>query len=323
MIDKQSKLISDNYDIEVYDLKLIEGYFAEIYSMQTNKGKYFVKTIPLGIQDMENEGHITEYLYNNGVSVPRLLKTNGGMYHVETDEFQFHVQEFIEGNVLKVNTAPEWYLEKSANIIGEIHSLLKDYNEMPAQFGGDFFCKSNVNGVKSYYCGQLNEAVEQKNTKLIPLLEGRIKHLERISAFDINADKLTYSNAHGDFHIGNTIVNNKNITVIDWTIACRMPVVLDVITSYVFAAPECANGKIDCDGLKRYIKNYSRHFSLNDYDIKIMPYLYYYQQMICNYQPSEYDNLPYAYKPICKLIINVTDWLYENADGLSEKLGGM
>ena len=45
------------------------------------------------------------------------------MYHVETEDFQFHVQEFIEGVMLKENTAPEWFLEKSADILGKIHSV--------------------------------------------------------------------------------------------------------------------------------------------------------------------------------------------------------
>ena len=92
--------------------------------------------------------------------------------------------------------------------------------------------------------------------------------------------------------------------------------------SYVFASPECKDGRIDSEGLKRYINNHAKHFPLNDYDIQIMPYLYYYAQMICNYSPDEiYKNLlPDWWKDKCDLIINVTDWLYENVEKLSEAL---
>ncbi|MCL2774236.1 MAG: phosphotransferase [Oscillospiraceae bacterium] len=320
---KLIKLISDNYDVEVKDLKLIDSYFGtKIFALQTNKGKYIVKTLLPYTQNMENEGHITEYLYDNGISVARLLKTNRGMYHAETEEMQFHVQEFIEGETLKVNTAPDWFLRKSAIILGEIHNVLKNYDELPTQFGGDFFGKSNVSGIKHHYAERLEEAINQENTLLIPLLEERIKHLERISSFDIDADRLTYSNSHGDFYIGQIIVNDENITVIDWTSACKLPVCLEVIMSYVFADPKCRNGEIDNDGLKEYINHYSQYFSLNDYDIQIMPYLYYYHQMICNYSPP-YDDIPETYKPICNLIINVTNWLYKNVDDLSKKLRGI
>ena len=317
------KLISDNYDLEVNEIKLIEGQFCEIYAVTTNKGKYAVKTLQLDYNyNLEDEGYITEYMHNHGIKVARLLKTNNNMYHVKADDFQFHIQEFIEGEVLKVNTAPEWYMEKSAYILGKIHSILKDYKELNTQFGEDFFSQSTVNGVKSYYQGELSKALEQKpkDDKFILDLEERVKNLERISGFIINANKLTYTNSHGDFYTSQTITNNKNITVIDWTSACRLPACLEIIKSYIFASPECKNGKIDSGGLKRYIDYYLKYSSLNDYDIQIMPYLYYYQQLICNYHPSEYDNLPYMYTPICKLIINVTNWLYENVDILADEM---
>jgi len=314
-----SKLIEDNYDLEIIDLKLIEGQFCEIYSMQTNKGKYAVKTLHLGEHDMEQEGHLTKILYDNGINVARILKTNKGMYHVETEDMQFHVQEFIEGRTWKVNTAPEWFLKKSAVTIGKVHDILKDYGELKSTMSDHFLNKGIINHLKNHYMGKLNVATEQKDTRLIPLLEERVKYLERVSKFDIDVTKLTYSNSHADFHIGQIITNGENLTVIDWTSACRMPVCFEVIRSYVFAAPECRNGEINSDGLKRYINHYFKYFSLNDYDIQMMPYVFYFQHMIWNYSPP-YDDIPEAYMPICELIKNFTKWLYENVENLSDEL---
>jgi len=167
---------------------------------------------------------------------------------------------------------------------------------------------------------------EQKNIPLVSLIEERLKHFERIASFQIDADKLTYSNSHGWFQIGELIVDkNKNITVIDWTGACKKPISYEIILSYIFASPECKDGKIDSDGLKRYIKNYLKYFSLSEYDIQIMPYLYYYTQMICNYTPHEiyYNEVCDWWKNKSMLITNVTNWLYENAEKLSEDLKGL
>ena len=94
-----------------------------------------------------------------------------------------------------------------------------------------------------------------------------------------------------------------------------------MLRSYVYAAPECKSGEIGGDGLKRYINHYFKKFSLNDYDLKMMPYVFYFQQMIWNYSPP-YDDIPEAGKDRCKLIQNFTKWLYENVDDLSKKLGG-
>ncbi|MDF2542463.1 MAG: kinaselike protein [Herbinix sp.] len=314
------KLISNNYDLEVKNLSLIDHHFGtEVFLAETSKGKFIVKTLPLGIVGMENEGHITEYLLNNDISVARLLKANNGMYHIETDNLQFHIQEYIQGETLRVNTAPSWFIEKSAHLIGKIHYALNNYSELKTSFGLDFFNDDNVNGSIRYYSEMLNEANKQKDDSLIYALEERLKHLKRISTFVIDVDKLTYSNSHGDFHIGQIITNNENLTVIDWTSASKLPICLEVITSYVTSDPECKSGQIDSNRLKRFIDNYSKYFSLSSYDVEIMPYLLYYQQLMCHYTPP-YRNVADSYKPICELINNFTNWLYHKVDTLSKEL---
>lgn len=51
----------------------------------------------------------------------------------------------------------------------------------------------------------------------------------------------------------------------------------------------------------------------------MMPYVLYFQQIMCHYAPP-YDNIPDEYKPLCKLINNYTNWLYENVETLSDEL---
>lgn len=314
------KLIADNYTIELKKLKLIDEHFGtEIYLAETNKGKYIIKTMPYNIEGMENEGFITDFLLNNNIKVAKLLKTKDGGYVVKKNGRGVHVQEFINGTTLNINTAPEWFLEKSADILGRINAVLKNYGELPINFGADFFCKNNINGTKQHYSQMLGEAAEQNNVSLIPLLEKRLQHLERMLSFDIDANKLTYSNSHGDFWLSQIIENDTQLTVIDWTSACRLPICLEIMYSYVTADPECANGTIHYDRLKRYIGCYSKHFQLNAYEIKMMPYIFYHQQIMCHYPPP-YDAVPDTYKPICALINKFTDWLFENVDILSAKL---
>lgn len=312
------KLIRDNYDIEVKSLSLFDSHFGtEIFVANAVDGKYIVKTLPSLHDNLESEGRVTDYLHGAGISVARLIKTVNNMYHVQTDKMQFHIQEFIEGKVLHVNTAPGWFLDKSADILGKIHCTLRIYEELPINFGVDFFDISTVDSSKRYYAKRLTEA--KQDQILVRSLEERLKHLERISAFKIDVDKITYSNSHGDFHIGQIITKGEEITVIDWTAACKLPICLEVIMSFVTADPFCKDGSINIDRLRRYIDIYSRHFTLTDYDMMIMPYVLYYQQLICHYSPP-YHEVAESYKPMCKLINNFTDWLYENVEILSEKL---
>ena len=319
-----NKLISDNYGIQINDLKLFTEHFGtEIFIIQTTIGKFVVKTLPVNDYNarMENEGYITEFLRENNINVPKILKSLNNMYCVSNDKIQFHVQEFIEGENYQLNTASELFLEESACIIGKIHSVFKNFKELHVlhEFSKNFFNNSGIDKVKQNFNERLEESYIQKNYSLIPLLKDRIKHLEKISTFNIDGNRLTYSNGHGDYRLGNMIINNGKITVIDWTNSCKLPICFDVIKSYVYSSPECKNGLISSDGLKRYIENYSRYNNLSEYDIQIMPYLYYYHQLQCNYSPP-YDDIPETYMPVCKLIINVTNWLYDNVENLSNKL---
>ena len=319
-INALNKLLSENYDIKIKELAIIDSHFGtEIFSIETNAKKYIVKTLPLYVERLENEGRITEYLYNNGISVARLLKTRSGNYCIKSNELQLHVQEFIEGRTLSVNTAPDWFMEKSACTLGKIHNTLKGYDELKVNFGNEFFNKANIISTIKHYNELLAKAIDENNISLANSLEERVKHLERISSFDICTEKLTYSNSHGDFHIGQIITENKDITVIDWTSASRMPICLEVINSYITEDPACVNGKVNIENLKKYLASYLKYFPLNNYDIKMMPYVLYYQQLMCHYQPP-YNNIPDTYKPICNLINCFTKWLYDNVDALSREL---
>ena len=315
-----NEMIRDNYDIQITELKLLDQYFGtKIYLAETQSKQYIVKMLPLSVPNLENEEKITRFLTQNGIQVAKFLLTKNGEGCVKTDQMQFHVQEFIKGTAYMVNTAPKWLMDKSALLLGQIHHVLQGYVEMKTNFSRNFFDPSHVNESKQQYFQRLDQALEAKNTSLTSALKERIKHLERIERFTIDTDKLTYANSHGDFYIGQLVVQDHNVTVIDWTSACKLPIALEVMMSYAFAAPECKCGEISSEGLKRYISHYVKHFYLSEYDIKIIPYLYYFQQIMCHYSPP-YDGIPNTYKPICDLINNLTNWLYENTESLEKEL---
>ncbi len=139
-------------------------------------------------------------------------------------------------------------------------------------------------------------------------------------SFHIDTERLTYANSHGDYHIGQIIEKNHDITVVDWNSVCKLPIYLEIITSYVFASPSCADGVIDADGLISYIGHFTKHLPLGEYDIKAMPFVLYFWHCMCNYRPDELADMPESYRPIAELINKVLKWLYEHAEELSEGL---
>lgn len=314
-------IIENNFNLKVFDIKLLDKHFGtELYLINTDSGKHIVKVLPLYMENVKNEGELAEYLYDQGLKVARFMKSKEDTYVVKTPEFQFTVQQYIEGESLSVNTAPDWFICKSAEFLGQTALLLKDYEGLSLRFGKAFFSAETVRKKIWKYKKELVKAKKAKDVDIIPVWEDQIRHLKRISKFRIDTKKLTYANSHGDYHIGQTIIHNNDFTVIDWSSACKLPICLDVITSYVFSSPICADGKIDADGLKKYIKQFTEKFPLIEYDIKAMPYVLYYWHCMCNYRPDELADIPDSYKAIAKLIENFLNWLYDNVEELSEEL---
>ena len=224
----------------------------------------------------------------------------------------------MEGKTLALNSAPKWFLEKAADYLGRTTVALRDYSPLPLAFGKDFFAPGTALHKKQQYC------VEQKSagTALIPIYEEQIHHLERIARFCIDTDRLTYANSHGDFHIGQAIVQDRDITVVDWASACC----LDIAACYAFASPHCSEGAVDAEGLCRFIRTYAKHAPLTLYDIQALPYVMYFWYCICNYSPTELasiaasDHRAENDQPIDVLIQKLLRWLSVHAEELSNKL---
>lgn len=316
-----SYLIESNYNLRVSDVRLLDKHFGtEIYVVDTATQKYIVKVLPLYFENIDNEGFVTEYLYSRGHKVARLLKSKDESYVIKMPEFQFTVQEYIDGKVLPINSAPKCFLEKSADFLGKTTFDLQGYGPLPLRFGKEFFNADTAIRKKQQYLSELEKVKKFDDQKTVHVWEEQIRHLERISEFRIDSDRLTYANSHGDFHIGQMIVKNHDFTVIDWSSACRLPACLDVITSYVFASPDCREGAVNVEGLKSYIRVYTKHFPLTEYDIKTMPYVLYFWHCTCNYRPDELACIAESYQPTARLIQKMFSWLYEHVEELSEAL---
>lgn len=317
-------LLKGNYNLDVSGLTLLDSHFGTgIYVADAGVKRYIVKTLPLYFENIEQEGHITEYLRAHGLKTAGILKSTAGGYVVKTADFQFTVQEYVEGETFALNGAPEWFMEQSAEYLGKAVMVLRDYKALPTRFGKEFFAPDGVKAKLAEYAKGLENAREKGQWAAVPIWEEQMRHLERILTFHIEPEKLTYANSHGDFHIGQVIVNNEELTVIDWSSACRLPVCLEIATSYVFASPDCRDGSIRAEGLHSYLRRFAEYFPLSAYDVKAMPYVLYFWHCACNYHPDELMDIPESYRPFAELISKLLNWLFDHVDALSEELSGL
>jgi len=177
-------IIENKYDLKVSEIKLLDKHFGtELHLISTQTGKYIVKVLPLYMENVKNEGELTEYLYNHGIQVARFLKSKNDTYVVKMSEYQFTVQQFIDGKSLLVNTAPDWFLCKSADFLGQTVLLLKDYKDLPLRFGRGFFSSKTVCRKIRQYQKELVRAKKAKDWDIVPAWENQIRYQEERALF--------------------------------------------------------------------------------------------------------------------------------------------
>ena len=317
-----TQLIQQNFNIEIIKTEKISDHFdyndSRVYLIESAAEKYVLKeTAPDG--KLEDESSLMDHLINKGIKVPKIYRTETGGHIAAGNGLTYILYEFIEGRIFDLNTAPDWFLTKSAQTLGRIHDALKDYKDMPIEIGHEIFLEKELASEKQYVLDKIKQGVN--GTSLTAALNERLRHMERVSSYRFDCDKFTYVNTHGDFYISQIIVKDGEFVTIDWTQFGRNPACFEVLVSYAYAAPECRDGVIDPAKFKPYLDEYLKYapVKLTDYDLKMMPYLLYHHCVFWSFTPP-YDDLPKEYKKIAYLTDKLASWLYNNVDILSRDL---
>ena len=287
-------LLKMHYNLDVVSVKKSSvGAGSDTYFVNCDNGKYVVKFPSVSeINNPEAEPELCEFLLQNGINVCRFIKNNDGECITADENGRiFHVQEFIDGVLYDWNTAPEWLLQHSAETLGKIHTALENYNGLPVGIGADFFKYMTPENALRSYENSLEIARRNVDTEIEQDLLYRIELMKRFPKYSFDLSKLTCSATHGDYFISQLICcENRINAVIDWTTACVHPVVWEIMRSYVYAAPECADGEIDTSKLGKYFRSYCRFAKLTDYDLQNAVKLFYYQIAVCDYYNQYYTS---------------------------------
>lgn len=327
------RLIKDRYNISnIQDIIHIDNSSANCYHIICNDKKYFFKEIQsnYSLEKVQNECNINNFLKERNIPTTEFYKTLNGEYTWEYKKHVFHLQQYIDGKTYKMNTAPEWLINNSAIFLGKIHNALMNYPILEDGFGENFFYEWDVNNSIEFYGNMIEKSknIEDEGIrlKIIEDLKFKLSILPKIANFKFEYNKFTISNSHGDYSITQILCDTKEINkIIDFTDVCSLPICWEIIRSYTYADRKCINGnEIDIENLKRYIKLYLKHNSLNSYDIKMMPYLYYYHLARSKFGYREYILTPTNNKEELLQFAfwrtNMCRWLDKNVDSLSYEL---
>lgn len=286
------ELIKEKYGLNVVSIERASaGAGADTYFADCTDRKYVIKFPETG--EMNNpaaEPELCSYLLDKGINVCRFIENNEGNC-ISTDDNGriFHVQEFIDGIMYDWNTAPSWLMRDAAGILGKIHSALNKYEGLPVGIGEAFFRFMTPENALRSYEKTVMTARENGDRDIEADLQYRIGLMKRFPKYEFDLNRLTCTGTHGDYFISQLICGEDRINaVIDWTTACIHPVVWEIMRSYVYAAPECAEGKLDMRCLAGYFSEYQKYSKLGLYDCEMAAKLFYYQIAVCDYYNQYY-----------------------------------
>lgn len=243
-----------------------------------------------GMNHPETEPVVAEQLERAAIPVPRFYQTVMGNYVWESRGKLFHLQQFIPGSVYARHTAPAWLLWDSAELLGQIQCALSQLPALPDGMGVDWYKNYQAESVRDSYQHTETLAEQMGQPSLANDAHYRFTVLPLLDGLKFDFERLTCRNTHGDYHVGQLICDEEGIqAVIDLTSACVHPVIWELIRAYTFAAPECREGEINAGRLKEYVARYLKYAALTSYDLRRMPYFYFYQLLRGNYIQQFFD----------------------------------
>ena len=267
------------------------GAGSDTWFLHCAEGEYVLKRpAASAINHPDAEPELCAFLRKHGIHACDFLKNKAGSYiSLNADGRIFTVQRRFPGITPGWSSASEALLFESAELLGNIHRVLQAYPTLPEGIGASFFANMTPEYAMASYQRTLATAIRLGDSEIAAELEGRINLMKRFPAWTFDLSKLTLRNTHGDYFISQFLCENGHLTaVIDWTTACIHPVIWELMRSFVYAAPCCANGEIDSRLLERYIDSYCLYGTLNDYDLENLYRLYFYQIAVCNYYGQYY-----------------------------------
>ena len=327
-INELKDIVKSNYGIKITSIKKIIRGSANIYSLNNNK--YILKEFQSNYkkEDIIKEITVINHLKKNKIKVPKYIKTlKGDSYFFYKDKYII-LQKYIDGYTKEQNTGNINETLESAKYLGKIVKALKslNYNLNKIDYLGWLNTETLNNAINKYK--SLIKNLDLKNEldkKIYYDLNDKIKMINciknKFNKEEIN--NLTIVNSHGDYSVMQFIYKNKKIhAVIDFVAAAKVPIIWEIIRSYSYIDEDVKNGEFNINTFIKYVKTVNKYITLNEYDIKYMPYLYLVQMLNSDYGYKEYINNK-TKKELLNFAIFRTKlcrYLFKNSELISKEL---
>lgn len=323
-------LLKSRYEIMVDEVLQLQLGSANCYKIIAENGAFFLKEYQGTFikRDIEQEISLNEYLLSHSFPTAAFIAdTQGNKYNYVCGRY-ITLQEFIDGDSYAHHDLPDEILLQSAEMLGKLHEILKNY-KLPVEMDRSWTKGFNVSNARAKYdeLMMLSEMVEGRAVadRIREDILFRSELLQAVEPYGKYLKKLTYKSTHGDFSSLQFLCENGEIkAVIDFTSAKKLPVVWEIMRSYMQSATDTKDPfDFNDDKFCEYTHHYMRFSKISKWDLKYMPYVYLYQLARSRYGYKEYmmnaENKEELLKfacwrtDVCRMLLN-------RADAISKKL---
>lgn len=289
-----NNIIKKNYGIsDIISIEEINRGTADIYLIKTLKRKLIFKYFQdkYSQKEINREISIINFLNYRKILTPRYVETINGEFSIIYNDCVVIMQDYIEGTTKEKNIGNEKEMLDSAMYLGKMVKALEDFEHLYELETAGWFDLDSANVILKYkeLLDNLDMADENASTIKHDLLK-KIKIIQNLKDLDISdINKVSIKFTHGDYSVMQFIYDNNEIkAIIDFVAACDMPMVWEIIRSYSYIDEKCIDGKFDIDNLLKYVTEFQKYVSLNEYDLKFMPYIYLFQLLKSSFGYKQY-----------------------------------
>jgi Ser/Thr protein kinase RdoA (MazF antagonist) len=250
-------VLLESYHININNLELLREGGCVSYSVYGETERYFMKIIPSVFMDTAKQSlSILLYLEERGFPSPRIILTKNGFPYIEVEETGGKtivvLFEFIDGE--EPNEGEN--VEAIGALVGQLHSIMKDYKGNLQVHGKEFFIDRYINILKkkNYDAGKTEMFREYGD-----ILWKRVENLPR-------------GFCHGDMYRGNLLRTSfGKYYILDFDTSCNAFPVYDIMvmcnsTNY-FDFDE--NGYQKAKGTyETFLKGYGKYCALTDMEVR-------------------------------------------------------
>ena len=294
-----TEIIKEKYNIDITKIEKESRGTANIfYVYDTANTKRVLKEFESACNEKNvlKEIKIINHLRNNGLKVPKYIKTLDENYYFKYKNRTVILMEFIEGYTKESNTGNMEQVIESADLLGRIVKSLENFQGLEAD-NIEIWCDgSKLNAGKEKLLKILKRVQKMPQNNIAQQIEKdmktRIEIIENLKKIDFSEMKnMTLMNSHGDYSIMQFIYKDEKVeAVLDFAKARKMPIAWEIIRSFTYIDIDSKDGDININSLVDYTKKVMQYVKLSKCDLKWMPYFYLIQLVSSPFGYEQYLN---------------------------------